>query len=113
MNKAYSMISLANKAGKLITGEDAVRKSIRNGSVKLVIISVDASDNTKKRMRNSAAFYSVPFIIWGLKDEFGISLGKSARSVLGITDENFSSGIKAKLIDEVSKKEKPGGGFIE
>ena len=113
MNKAYSMISLANKAGKLVTGEDAVRNSIRNGRVKLVIISEDASDNTKKRMSNSAEFYSIPFIVWGLKDEFNISLGKSARSVLGITDESFSNGIKAKLIDEVRKKEKPGGGFIE
>ena len=113
MNKINSMISLANKAGKLVTGEDAVRNSIRNGKVKLVIISEDASYNTKKRMSNSAAFYKVPSIIWGLKEEFGNSIGKSARSVLGITDVSFSNGINEKLIDEVRKKEKPGGGLLE
>ncbi|MGI6586845.1 MAG: 50S ribosomal protein L7ae [Gracilibacteraceae bacterium] len=113
MNKVYSMISLAYKAGKLLTGEDAVRNSIRSGRVRLIIISEDASDNTKKHIGNSAAFYNVPCIIWGMKNEFGSCIGKSARSVLGITDENFGSGISDKLIDEVRKKEKPGGGFIE
>lgn len=113
MNKIYSMISLANKAGKLVTGEDSVRNLIRSGKLKLVIISEDASDNTNKRISNSAAFYNVPYIVWGLKDEFGNYIGKTARSVLGITDENFSNGIKVKIIDAVSKNEKPGGGFIE
>ncbi len=99
MDKAYSIISLANKAGKLITGEDAVRNSIRNGRIKLVIISEDASENTRKRIENTADFYNTQLIVWGMKEEFGNSIGKSARSVLGIIDENFSKGIKEKLIN--------------
>ena len=113
MNKAYSMISLANKAGKLVTGEDAVRNSIRSSKVKLAIVAEDASDNTKKRFRNSAAFYKVAFIIWGLKDEFGSCIGKSERTVLGITDENFSQSLKEKLVAEGTKNEKPGGELLE
>lgn len=113
MNKEYSMISLANKAGKLVTGEDAVRNSIRNSKVKLTIVAEDASDNTKKRFRNSAAFYNVTLIIWGLKDELGSCIGKSERSVLGITDENFSRSIMEKLIAAGSKNEKPGGELLE
>ncbi|HOR85566.1 MAG TPA: ribosomal L7Ae/L30e/S12e/Gadd45 family protein [Bacillota bacterium] len=97
MNKAYSIISLANKAGKLITGEDAVRNSIRGGKIKLAIISEDASDNTRKRIENTADFYKVPFIVWGAKEEFGNSIGKSSRSVLGITDENFCENLKKNL----------------
>ncbi len=109
MNKAYSMVSLANKAGKLVTGEDAVRNSIRNGKVKLVIVAEDASDNTKKRFSNSTAFYNIPFVTWGLKEMLGSCIGKSERSVLGITDENFSKGLKEKLMAEGTKNEKPGG----
>ncbi len=41
MHKAYSMLGLANKAGMLVTGEDAVRYNIRNGKVKLAIVSED------------------------------------------------------------------------
>ena len=113
MNKAYSLISLANKAGKLVTGEDAVRNSIRSGKVKLAIVAEDASDNTKKRFSNSAAYYKTSFIIWGLKDEFGSCIGKSGRSVLGITDENFSRSFKEKLVAEGINNEKPGGDLLE
>jgi ribosomal protein L7Ae-like RNA K-turn-binding protein len=113
MNKAYSMISLANKAGMLVTGEDAVRNSIRNGKVKLAIVTEDASDNTKKRFMNSAAFYKVPIITWGLKEEIASCIGKSERSVLGITDESFSKSFKEKLQTEVIKNEKPGGALLE
>ena len=113
MHKAYSMLGLANKAGMLVTGEDAVRYNIRNGKVKLAIVSEDASDNTKKRFTNSAAFYKVPLITWGLKEELGNSIGKSERSVLGITDENFSKNFKEKVTAEVIKNEKPGGALLE
>jgi len=113
MNKIYSMISLANKAGKLVTGEDAVRNSIRSSKVKLTIVAEDASFNTKKRFQNSAAFYNVSLIIWGFKDELGSCIGKSERSVLGITDENFSRNIKERLIAAGIINEKPGGELLE
>jgi ribosomal protein L7Ae-like RNA K-turn-binding protein len=113
MNKTYSMISLANKAGKLVTGEDAVRNSIRNGKVKLAIVAEDASDNTKKRFMSSAAFYNVPLVIWGMKEELGSCIGKSERSVLGITDENFCRSLQEKLPAEGIKNEKPGGDLLE
>lgn len=113
MNKTYSMISLANKAGKLVSGEDAVRNSIRSGKVKLAILAEDASDNTKKRFINSAAFYNIALVTWGLKEELGSCIGKSERSVMGITDENFSKSLKEKLAVEVIKKQKPGGDLLE
>ncbi len=113
MNKAYSMIGLANKAGKLVSGEDAVRNSIRSGKSKLVILAEDASDNTKKRFNNSAAFYKIALMTWGLKEELGNCIGKSERSVIGITDDNFSKSITQRLEAEVIKKERPGGDLLE
>jgi ribosomal protein L7Ae-like RNA K-turn-binding protein len=113
MNRTYSMIGLASKAGKLVSGEDAVRNSIRSGKVKLTILAEDASDNTKKRFTNSAAFYNIALVTWGLKEDIGNSIGKSQRSVIGITDENFSKSIREKLEAEVIKKEIPGGDLLE
>jgi ribosomal protein L7Ae-like RNA K-turn-binding protein len=113
MNKVYSMIGLANKAGKLVTGEDAVRYSIRSSKVTLAIVAEDASDNTKKRFRNSAAFYKVPIVTWGLKEELGSCIGKSERSVLGITDKNFGESLMEKLLAEGIQNEKPGGVLLE
>jgi ribosomal protein L7Ae-like RNA K-turn-binding protein len=88
---------MANRAGKLVSGEDAVRNAIRQKKAKLAIISTDASDNTKKRFNNSAAYYNVPCILWGEKQLLGKCIGKSERSVIGIVDINFCNNI-TKLI---------------
>lgn len=84
------MIGMANKAQKIVSGEDSVRQSIREKKVKLIIIAEDASDNTKKRFSNCANYYKVPYYIYLSKDELSISLGGRIRSVIGIADNNFS-----------------------
>ena len=91
--KIYSCIGMANKAGKLVSGEEIVRNSMRQKKVLILIISSDASDNTKKRFKNTAAYYSIPFVIWGEKYLLGKHIGKTERSVIGITDEGFSRNI--------------------
>ena len=97
MNKIYSMLGLASKAGKLVSGEEIVRNSIRQNKVKLLIISEDASDNTKKRFLNAAEYYKVPVYIWGSKEQLGFGIGKSNRSVVGISDDNFVKSIGSLL----------------
>lgn len=87
------MLGLASKAGKIFSGEDVVRNAIRHSKVKLLIISQDASENTKKRFVNAAEYYKVPMRIWGDKERLGSSIGKSNRSVVGIGDANFTNSI--------------------
>lgn len=102
------MFGLANRAGKLVSGEEIVRNSVRQGKVKLVVISEDASDNTKKRFINTAAFYKVPVQIWGEKAQLGSNIGKSERSVIGICDDGFTKSIIS-LIDTATKPIAPMG----
>ena len=45
-----SLLGLANRAGKIISGEELVIKEIRSGKAKLVFFSEDASANTKKKI---------------------------------------------------------------
>lgn len=96
------MLGLASKAGRLVSGEDVVRKSIRQNKVNLIIISEDASENTKKRFLNAAEFYKLPIVIWGQKELIGSSIGKSDRSVIGICDEGFQKSISSLLSDITS-----------
>ena len=58
----FSMLGLAMRAGQLSFGEDGVRKAIASGGAALAIVDADASENTKKRMRDSCAFYGVPLV---------------------------------------------------
>ena len=51
-DKIYGLLGLCQRAGKCKSGEFAVEKSIKSGKSFLVIIPEDASDNTKKKLKN-------------------------------------------------------------
>lgn len=92
-NKALSMIGLATKAGKTASGEFCTEKEIKTGKARLVIVALDASDNTKKKFRNMCEFYKVPMICFADKDTLGHAMGKEFRASLAVLDEGFAKGI--------------------
>ena len=96
-NRIYSMLGIAMKAGKVVSGEFATDKSIKEGSAFLVIIASDASDNTKKKFSNSCEFYEVPRFIYGTKEELGRAIGRDMRSSLAIRDEGFAKSLTKHL----------------
>ncbi len=104
LNKVYSMLGLATKAGKVVSGEFATDKSVKGGKAWLVIVSEDASDNTKKMFSNMCEFYEVPRYFFGTKEELGHAIGKAMRSSLAITDENFAESIKKQLELSVNRE---------
>ena len=55
-NRILSSLGLAQKAGCIASGEYAVEKAVKGGLASLVIVAEDASDNTKKKMKNMTAF---------------------------------------------------------
>lgn len=90
MDKVYSALGLAAKAGKAVSGEFATEKSVKSGAAFAVIVSSDASDNTKKKFSNMCTFYNVPIYIYGDKEGLGYAIGKEMRSSLAVTDENIA-----------------------
>ena len=52
MNKILSMIGLATRAGKTVSGEFSVEKAVKTRKAFLVLVSEEASDNTKKLFLN-------------------------------------------------------------
>lgn len=104
MNKIYSMLGLAMKAGKVVSGEFSTDKSVKSGKAWLVIVSEDASDNTKKMFSDMCKFYHVPRYFYGTKEELGHAMGKAMRSSLAITDENFAKSIIKHLEQSVNSE---------
>lgn len=100
LKNIYSLLGMANRAKKIVSGEEIVRNSIRKGEVLLLIISEDASNNTKKRFINTSTYYNVTYVFLGEKNNLGNSIGKSERAVIGITDKGFSDKI-LKMVDAV------------
>ena len=79
--KVLNMIGLATKAGKTVSGEFSTEKAVKTGKAWLVIVSEEASDNTRNH---------VPVCFFGKKEELGHSMGKEFRASLAITDEGFA-----------------------
>lgn len=93
-NKAYFMLSLCTKAGKLSSGSETVEKSVQNGEAQLLIIAGDASENTKKKFKNKAMFYNVDYIIVSSKEELSHYTGKYNQAVFAVRDKGFAESIK-------------------
>lgn len=105
MNKILSMIGMAMKAGKVVSGEFSTEKAVKTGKAFLVIVSEAASDNTKKMFRNMCTFYEVPMYIYGTKEELGHSMGKEFRASLAVTEEGFAKSIEKRLKEAEIKSE--------
>ena len=80
MNKVFSMIGLATRAGKTVAGEFSVEKAVKDNKAKVVIVSTESSDNTKKLFENKCKFYKIPVFIYGTKAELGMATGNKAVS---------------------------------
>ena len=91
--KVLNMIGLAMKAGKAVSGEFSTEKAVKSGKAYLVVVSEEASENTRKMFTNRCTYYHVPICFFGRKDELGHSMGKEFRASLAITDEGFAKAL--------------------
>ena len=103
-NKAISMLSLATKAGKTMTGEFSTEKAIKEGLACLVIVAEDASDNTKKKFRNMCEYYHVAMRVFSDKVSLGNAWGKEFRASLAVTDQGLAKAV-VKQMDNYEKME--------
>jgi len=92
MNRApwMSLLGLANRARKIISGEELSVREIRSGKAKLVLLSADSSANTTKKITDKCKYYHVPLKIVDNRDLLGAAIGKEARVVVAILDDGFA-----------------------
>lgn len=48
------VLGMAQKAGKLASGDFAVKTALKTGKVKLLVVATDAAENTKKELKHLA-----------------------------------------------------------
>ncbi|WP_071131437.1 L7Ae/L30e/S12e/Gadd45 family ribosomal protein [Enterococcus timonensis] len=95
MNLGLNLLGLAQRAGKLASGEQTVLQNIRNQNAKLVLLCSDASDNTQKNIRDKCNFYHIELRVVYTSDQLSAALGKK-RFVCALLDSGFS-----KRMDEI------------
>ena len=96
-DRLLSLLGLARRAGKLVIGNDAVLESVKSGKSKLVIITADASERTKRNINSACQGAPVREIQYSEKDILKAA-GKSGK-ILSIEDDGFAQSITA-LVQE-------------
>ena len=92
MDKTLSYIGLCRKAGKIVLGTDMTADAVRDGKIKLALLSSDASKNTVKRITDCCAYRGVKLVTLPFTNaQIGHATGKSSTAAAGITDDNFAA----------------------
>jgi len=96
-DKVLSLIGLAQRAGKVASGEFATERAIKTGNASVVFVAEDSSDNTKKMFDNMCTFYNVPIYIYSDKETLGHAIGKEFRASLAVLDLGFKNAIEKNM----------------
>jgi ribosomal protein L7Ae-like RNA K-turn-binding protein len=89
-DKFLQFLGLTKRAGKLIEGYNKCEEIIDKRKIHLILISLDCSENTKKKFISYCSKYNVPYIENYSKETLGASLGREEVNILGVADKNMS-----------------------
>ena len=83
-------LGLAKRAGKVIPGYRTCAALLGRGTIFLIIVAEDASNNTKDKFESLCSRYQVPCVIYGSSDLLSEAAGVWGISVFGIADKNIA-----------------------
>ncbi|MFV8044299.1 YlxQ-related RNA-binding protein [Streptococcus pluranimalium] len=87
--KLANLIGLAQKAGKVISGEELVIKAIQHQEANLVFLANDAGDNLTKKITDKSNYYQIEVSTVFNALELSMAIGKP-RKAIAIVDAGFS-----------------------
>ncbi|MFT8871326.1 MAG: YlxQ family RNA-binding protein [Sporolactobacillus sp.] len=91
------LLGLAQRAGKVVTGEETVIRAIRQRKARIVLLAEDASARTVKTLSNKCTFYDVPLHRVSDRMVLGKAIGQPARVVVAVMDSHFAGGLIERL----------------
>ena len=97
----HGALGLAQRAGQLISGHDAVCQNLVAKRVFLLLIASDAGEHTKRELLQLAAAQGVPVREVLTKQEYGEALGKPARAVVAVMHKAFAEAMLRKIDPQI------------
>src|SRR5574341_1143710 len=87
--KLSNSLGIAKKAGRIVTGEELVIKSIQAERARLVFVAHDAAPNLVKRITDKTTYYEIPMLDIFSSAELSHAIG-SDRKVIAVQDKGFA-----------------------
>lgn len=95
MSKVLNFLGIAQKAGVLTLGGNLTEAGVKKNKILLIMISEDASENTRKRFNPAAENTKYQLLeLHETMEELGRATGKSNISVIGVTDAGIAKKLK-------------------
>ena len=94
VDNVNGLLGISAKAGKVISGYDAVLEKVIKNKVDLVIVAKNASEKTIKNIMYYCNKYNIDIIIFGDIASNSKAIGKKNRAIIGITEKNLADNIK-------------------
>ena len=103
--KIHSYLGFAKRSGNIIAGYNSCEFAMMRKKIKLLILTEDIAEGTKKKFRKLAADCHVPIYIYGRSDEVPQYTGNEGKGIFGITDKNFAQVIEKEILSELKEAE--------
>ncbi|RPI49146.1 MAG: 50S ribosomal protein L7 [Chloroflexi bacterium] len=88
-----SLLGMARRAGRLVSGTETVSAAVRRGQVTLIMAAADLSPKTKERLTRLAQAHQVRLLFGASRAELGAATGYAGRGVYGLTQKDLANAI--------------------
>ena len=93
MSGVAGYLGLGLRAGHVVVGVDAVRRSLQAGEIRCIVVAKDASQRAREKVVRLATAIGVPQIEGPEAAQLGARLGKPPVMVAGVRDAALADGI--------------------
>ena len=91
--KIFNLLSMAQRAGRIASGDFAVTKAVQGNKVHLLLVAGDASAETRQRYEQMAARGKIKIVYLWDREQLGHCIGKDFRAAAAVLDAGFANAI--------------------
>lgn len=96
-DKISSLLSMAVKAGMLLSGYSAVDDGLRKGRGELLLFAEDVSDGTREKIEAAIGVRSLPRETLFTKEQLGSLVGRETAGVAMIVEKGFADAVGSEV----------------
>lgn len=89
--KIVNLLSMAQRAGKVASGDFAVQKAVQGNKAKLILVAADAAVETQKKYQHLASEAKIDLYYLLDREALGHCIGKEYRAVAAVLDAGFAN----------------------
>lgn len=97
--KIYNLLSMAQRANEVVSGDFAVEKAVQGNKARLILVAEDAAEETRKKYQYLADEAGIKLYYLFDREELGHCIGKEYRAVAAVLDKGFADAL-TKLFED-------------